>query len=138
MAGYKRSKRFILEFEDEEFEGLEVTVGQPSIQDILTIRRMQSLLGDKDASQEDAFEGLCTILGKYIKEWNLEDDDDQPVIPSPSALLDQDVDFVMAIVVAWTRASVGVNVPLDDGSPSGETSLEASLAMESVSLSPSS
>jgi hypothetical protein len=138
MAGYKRSKRFILEFEDEEFDGLEVTVGQPSIQDILTIRRVQGLLGEKDADQEDAFEKLCKILGKYIKEWNLEDDDDQPIKPSSNALLDQDVDFVLAIVVAWTRASVGVADPLDEGSPSGETSLEASLATESVSLSQSS
>ena len=133
MAGYKRSKKYVLEFEDEEFEGLEVTVGVPSLRDILRIKSLEEKL-----KEEGVFEELCTLLGKYVKEWNLLDDDDQPVTPSPDALLDLDMDFVMAVVSAWTKAAVGVAAPLDEDSPSGETSLEASLPMETLSPSPES
>ncbi len=131
MAGYKRSKRYILEFEDEEFEGLEVTVGVPSLRDTLRIQALEGKL-----KEEGAFEELCTILGKYVKEWNLLDDDDQPIRPSQDSLLDLDMDFVMTIVSAWTRAAVGVAAPLDEGSPSGETSEEAALPMATLSPSP--
>jgi hypothetical protein len=43
-----------------------------------------------------------------------------------------------AIFNAWVEAITGVSVPLDGGSTSGDSSLEASIPMEPLSPSPSS
>lgn len=131
MAGYKRPQRtYILTFDDPEFEGLEVEMKSAPLGVVL---QLQSL-ADK-GSDADAVRQMLKIFASRLKSWNLLDDDDKPVPASAKGLETQDIQFLMGLIRAWVAAIAGVSAPLDGGSPSGETSPEASQALASLSKS---
>jgi hypothetical protein len=102
------------------------------------------------------------FMGSAIR-WNLEDEDGNPVALVKGGphlcrcgqtqlqsvgqscmscsdayiegFLDQDLDFQMSVIVAWSEAITGVDVPLGRPSSGGEPSLVASLPMEPLSES---
>ena len=135
MAGYKRTtKKYKLQFSDEEYEGLEVTMGGASLGLIMDLQRLSERLGENQDNAA-AVEQMMEIFCSKLLDWNLVDDDDQPVPITVAGLRTQDMAFVMTLIAAWTQAVAGVNAPLAVGSPSGEPSLEASLTMEPLSPS---
>jgi hypothetical protein len=115
-----------------------------------------------------AVEDLFGRFSRVIISWNLEDDarecrdcsagwfdldevacpkcghedwsvvEDAPVPVTKKALLDQDLDFVMAIVNAWTSAVGDVGDDLKKGSTSGGKFPEVSIPMELLSKNPQS
>lgn len=137
MPGYvPKRKTYTLDFADTEYDGLEVKLCG------LTTGELLDAMEKKEEASEDsnsgAFRELLDLVADKIVSWNVETEDGRPVAPTLEALHAQDPDFNLAIVNAWTTAINGVPAPLDGDSTSGDPSLEASIPMESLSLSPES
>lgn len=136
--GYKAKKKlYRLKFAaGHDLEGLEVTMASVSMGTLLELQEMGNR-ADEVAKDMNQFRGLVDTFAGSMIGWNLEDDFDQPVPTTAEGILAQDPDFIMAIILEWTKAISGVPDPLAAGSTSGGQSLEASLPMAPLS-SPSS
>ena len=135
--GYTRKLYRLTWPADHKLHGLEVTTKGLSI---ARYRKMTSLAGqmkpgDPD-SQATAAEQLCAEFAKCLTAWNLEDEG-APVPATAEGIADQDMDFMLGLVMAWmdTVAGVGADTPLPEPSSGGDRALEASLPMEPLSLS---
>lgn len=125
--GYERNpKVYHLKFQDGEYAGLEVRVRSLSMKQLLTIRTGNGEEG------KDGTETAVRFLAERIIDWNLTDQG-VPVPTTLDAILDEDDDFVLAIINKWTTAVSGVSAPLPESSPSGEPSPVASIPMEPLS-----
>jgi len=128
-VGYERNpKVYHLKFQDGEYAGLEVRVRSLSMKQLLTIRTGNGEEG------KDGTETAVRFLAERIIDWNLTDQG-VPVPTTLDAILDEDDDFVLAIINKWTNAVSGVGAPLPESSPSGEPSPVASIPMEPLSES---
>lgn len=125
--GYKRKPKYIrFTFADDtEYAGLSVTVRTVNLRSLLKIRAA--------SAEADDVEVLAGLVADQLVEWNLEEEDGTPIAPSREALLDQDFDFLMAIINEWNATVAGVSAPLEQPSTSGGKSLEASIPMETLS-----
>lgn len=123
-----------LKFEDEEFAGLEIRARSLPLESLFQLQEAQEK-ADQDSS---AAREVMRTLGDAIIEWNLEDDDGNPVKPGADGLLQLDIRFAMAILNAWQEAMVSVPNRLLAASNGGETSLERLIQMDVSSPSPGS
>lgn len=131
--GYKPKKKiYTLAFEDPGFEGLEVKIRGLNTGQVMDI----------DAARGDGGDGaivtMLQLMAEQLVEWNVEDDDNQPVPTTFEGVRSLDIDFNWAIIDAWQNAAAGVNTPLDSDSTSTELSLVASIPTETLSLPPES
>lgn len=131
--GFKpKRKIYTLDFEDPEFEGLEVKIRGLNTGQVL----------DLDTAREDgsdeAIRGVLELFAGALVEWNVEDDQERPVPADIGGVRTQDLAFNMAIIDAWQQAMVGVPAPLDEPSTGTEPSLAASIPMETLPLPPES
>lgn len=127
--GFERNpKIYHLKFQDGDYAGLEVRVRSLSMKQLLIIRT-----GNGDEGK-DGTQTAVEFLAERIVDWNLTSDG-APVPATLDAILDEDDDFVLAIINKWTTAVSGVSAPLDETSPSGETSQVVSIPMEALSES---
>lgn len=142
--GFKRKKKlYRLKFVDSDLDGLEVLMRSVSTGRMLEIQEMASASKAAVASKGDgddpmdmsAVKSMVGMIADAMVSWNLEDDDDTPVPATTEGLLDQDIDFLMQIVTAWTEAIAGVAAPLERSSTGGVNALEVSLPMETLSSS---
>lgn len=127
MGKFKAPKKFIVvDFVGHpDLEGLEVKMRKLNIGQYLKVAASAT---DGTADVEP----LLTAFADNIVEWNLEDDDDQPVPTDLDGVKSLDLDFVMPVITSWMKAIAGVAAPLESGSNSGETALEASMSMETL------
>jgi len=135
--GYRRSpKAYRLKFEDPDLAGLEVTARSLPLGDFLKVAELAGTgagNGMKSAGQ------LFAAFASALVEWNLEDDDGQPVPATLEGVHSQELDFMMTVVMAWIQAMSAVDTPLPGGSPNGVPSaLAPSLPMEPRSPNPPS
>lgn len=135
--GYKAKKYHLTFDESTGHDGLEATMRSISTANLLLIQKLGSGFNAANLDPE-AFEQLVKILSDSMIEWNVEDDDDQPVPTTVEGILSQDPDLIMTIITVWTTAAGGIKAPLGGGSTSGGKSLEESLQMATLSPSPSS
>lgn len=123
--GYKRElKLYRLRFEDPDMAGLEVVAKSLRLREFLD---MNALAGDIQ-SEADA-EKMYRRFGDALVEWNLLDENDEPVPATYEGLADQELDFVLDIIRAWQQAIAGVDPTSPAGLNSGGISPEASLPM---------
>lgn len=126
--GYKRkSKTFTLQFEDEEFDGLEIRTRSVSLGKFLDMLTLINAPMDKE-NVDNLFREFVGI----VIEWNLEDDDDIPVPLTVDGLYSLDLDFVKSIIDAWQEAMEGISTPLEKNSPGGEQFQEELIPMETL------
>ena len=133
--GYVRNKRYKLVFADEEFAGLEVVTRPLPIGDYL---EMVALMDERPETLRQSKDKSVNILGIFagaLISWNLEADDGTPVPATLEGMTSQDYELCLEVIRAYIDAINGVPAPLDEPSPSGEPSLEASLPMEPLSQS---
>jgi hypothetical protein len=73
----------------------------------------------------------------HLIEWNLEDEDGQPLPTTSEAVRGVDKDLIAALNNAWIQSLIGVHAadPLPESSPSGEPSQVESIPMEALSES---
>jgi hypothetical protein len=137
--GFKAKKKlYLLRFAaDHDLAGLEVTMSSVSMGALLSLQEM-STRQDEIVRDKTQFREMIEVFAGAMIGWNLEDDFDRPIPITVDGVLTQDTDFIMSIIVEWTKAISGVSRPLGDGSTSGGQSPEASLPMEPRSPSPPS
>lgn len=134
--GFKAKKKlYKLIFADEDMAGLEVTMTSVPMGDLMSLQQLDPKRAANDPAE---FRELLGIFAGAMLSWNLVDDNDQPVPITVDAFLKQDIDFIFAIIDAWSTAVAGVSAPLDGGSTDGATALEASMPMDVSSPSLSS
>lgn len=137
--GYRKQKKvFVLTFEDPELEGLEVRATGLSVGKMISMLDLARLSnGNKLTS--DAVEDIDKLFRTFAQalvSWNLEDDAGQPVPATYEGLMSQDLDFVMALAMAWMDGMVGTPGPLDGNSSGGERSEVPPMPMETLSANP--
>ena len=138
MAGkrFRRERKlYQLTFDDPELDGFECVMSGVSLDRFIEISALAAELETPAGRTRENIEAQFTTLAASLVEWNLDDEDGNPVPCDYDGLADQDFDFVMAIMLGWMKAISQVSVPLDSGSSSGETSPEASLGLASLSRS---
>lgn len=131
--GYRpKRKIFTLEFEGEAYEGLEVRIRG------LNTGQMIDLDTARADGRDEAVIAILQLMADRLVEWNVEDDDGQPVPTTFDGVRSLDLDFNWAIIDAWQDAVAGVAAPLDEPSTATEPSLVASIPTETLSLPPES
>jgi hypothetical protein len=138
--GYKRKRTIKISFDEgHEFAGLEVRMKTVGVGTLLRLLPLIDRLDFSDLSSEDAdqlagLEESFRQLARIFDSWNIEDEDDTgATVPVPctyEALMEQDLRLITAVLRAWAEHLAGVPAPLEQPSPDGDPSLEASLPME--------
>lgn len=117
--GFKpKEKTFLLEFEDEEYEGLEIEMRSLDVGSFLTLNKLTS---KKDPSEAE-MAAMFKIFAKGIKSWNVEGGDGVVWPTTYASVLKLDTDFVISIISAWLGGAAGVDEDLGKDSTSGEKS----------------
>jgi hypothetical protein len=119
-----KAPRVNIAFEEgHEYHGLEVSLRKLNLQEFLDINGIGEV--------EDMHAGhQLKTMGEKLIAWNLEDEEGNPIPPTPDAVLLQDKDLMIAICTAWLDALRGVSGPLEQSSPDTGPSLEASIPMD--------
>jgi len=94
--------------------------------------------GNSVAENIKATRELLSRFAAALVSWNVEDEEGEPVPPTLDSIFAEDLGFVLAVIKAWMDAIAGVSGPLAPSLPAGEPSPEASIPMESLSLSQAS
>jgi hypothetical protein len=129
--GYQRPTLKLV-FDDPEMEGLIVRARRLKIGTYVDLLRAAGL----DLKDETNRKELAERIMSAVIDWNLEDEDSQPVPVTPAGFLDQDLRFIIQMSEALLAAHRGVPGPLERPSPAGGQSLEQSIPMEIESPSP--
>ena len=140
--GYKPKRTlYRLTFEDPDLEGLEVVTRRPSVDGLLRFvelyEQVQGL--DEESFKPEDIKLLTSLFERFVKvlvEWNVEDDDDQPVPRTVEGLQGLELDFTMQIIESWITGMFQAPPPLPGASEPGSVPPEASLPMEALSPSP--
>lgn len=119
---------YTLNFQGTEMDGLIVVMKQPSIGEIMGVKRAQT---DGDNADDRA---LDTFVRNLVS-WNLAREDGSDVPATKDGLLEQSVGFMNAVISAWGNAVSGVPAPLEMPSTSGSQSAEELIS--TATLSPS-
>jgi hypothetical protein len=142
--GFKPQRTlYKLDFTGTELEGLQATVRSVSMGQLLqlmenadAVSRLQQLDERSDAAAIAArLRELFAPLARVLVEWNLLDDDDQPVPANLEGLLTQDLDFLTKLMTAFGTAMTQAPPPLRASSPSGASSPEEQTAAAALSKS---
>jgi hypothetical protein len=136
--GYKRPNLTLVFGETHgDLAGLEVVMKRMSIDQLAEMSGLmdfaKSASGDDNALGPEARERLrqlCGMVADRMVEWNLEDDDDVPVLCTATELAKQDPTMVYAIITEWMDAVAGVSGPLGPKSPGGDLSMEESIQIQ--------
>lgn len=127
MGFQRKRKVYKLDFEGTEYDGLVVRVGALTTGEYLEFVTLTAT-ADEDENQTAS---LMEMLAKHLRSWNLEEDG-EPVPCNFEALKANDLGMNMAVVHAWIGAMSGVDEETEKKSPSGESSLLASVPTENL------
>lgn len=141
MGGYKvKRTTYKLAFEDDDLDGLEVTVRSISLARFLTmvdVQKLQALqVGALTLEDRELIERLFDQLARSLVAWNLEEEDGTPIPPTRDSIFEGDVMLMCQIVMAWVGAMVSVPTPLGPNSNDGPRFPEASIPMAPLSENP--
>lgn len=123
--GYKpKRKTYTLKFEDPEMDGLVVRTRGRTVDDAIAFQA--------GLPYEEALERFADI----VIDWNVLDEDDNPVPATAEGMRTLDEEFLVAVMGAFNQAINGVSGPLEKPSNDGEiTEIEASMKMAPLSSS---
>jgi hypothetical protein len=121
----KKSTLYVLKFEgeDDELDGLEVTIRSLSIREFLALTRLSK-------SPDEAGDAMMERFASALVEWNLADEDGRDVPADLDGVQVQEPKFILRLISAWMEQMAGVDAPLAQSSSDGQPSLEALMAME--------
>ena len=133
--GHKRKLYHLTWPEDHALHGLEVTTKGLSIGRLRTMMGLTSEMGKGGEEQAKAAEALFDQFAHVLVSWNREEDDGTPVPATREGIAEEDLSFMIGLVMAWMDAVAGVDTPLPAASPPGpDPALEESLPMAPLSL----
>ena len=114
--GYRREpRRIILDFDDPELNGLEVVTRSVPLGTFLAML-------DSSSDATKTMQLLQDFAENALVEWNLEDEDGNPVEATMGGMKTQDTDFMLTIVKTWLEAIGTASAPLVGASNNGSTS----------------
>jgi len=122
---------YTLDFpEGDELHGLTVTAKSVSVGTFLRLARLQDTAGGSGVEAIAAVDGLFDAFGKSLREWDLQDDDGQPVPATADGLRTLELRHAMSVIAAWMGGMAQVPAPLAETSPAGGPSEVALPPME--------
>lgn len=141
MAGRKRFKRekrqYLLRFDPEQFpdlEGFECVCTGATLEQFVGVAALSEVLKTEDGRTEENIRKQYEVFARFLKSWNLDDDDDEPVPCTYEGLASLEIDFVLAIQAAWQQALASVPKASNENLPSGDQSgAESRLQLASLS-----
>lgn len=114
-----------------DLEGLLVEMKGISVGTFMEVAEMADLdPRNFSAADMPRVKRLFEIVADSLAEWNLLDDEDQPVPATHAGVMSQDFPLVMAIIEGWMEAIGGVPTPLDQPSADGKQSGGLSIPMD--------
>ncbi len=113
--------------------GLTMILWTASVDDYIRIGKIED---DGDLTPARV-ETLCEAMGPMLVEWDLTQNG-EPVPANTAGLRSLSVPLAVRLAGEWLSAVAKVPGPLEQPSPDGEPSAEASLPMEVLSPSPAS
>lgn len=125
--GYKVPKRtLVLEFEQgDEHHGLEVRmILEAPLSLLFEMQRLARI-----ATEEEAERILRTFGDALLIDWNVEDDEGQPIPATGDGLLSLPFSLARLMIAKWTEAATGPPAPLGAPSPNGNTLAAMSMAL---------
>jgi hypothetical protein len=131
--GYKPKRTtYRLRFTDDELDGLVIDAKGASTGQMLFLQRLGAQISGQEGSRVDPelLETVVDQLAAGIVDWNVEDDDDQPIPPTKENIFALEPVLLIRILQAWAQALAGVSDDLGKDSTSGESFPEESLPME--------
>jgi hypothetical protein len=133
MAGYRRQpKQYRLRFEDPDMEGFVCLAKSVTVDEFIELSAMAAGMA---TGQTSDLTPIFELLSRSIVEWNLEDDEGEPLKPTTEVIRAQDIDFTMSILMGWMGAIASVSPPLSGSSPNGGIPSEVSAQLASLSQS---
>lgn len=134
--GYKPKKRtFVLKFEDEEYEGMEVRMRSISVEKTMELMSQADKARSGEHERGDGAREMEKLFGDFAKNlesWNLENDDDAPIPADLEGVKQLDLDFFMDLLFGWLEGMLSVSAPLGRRSSDGKQSEELSIPMETL------
>jgi hypothetical protein len=128
---FKRDKRqYRLHFEGTVLDGLVALVKSVPVGTMLQMAEMAALVDGFTPADISTLGMMFEILADALVEWNMVDDDDQPVPTTMEGIRSLDMDEAMLLIQKWMEVTVGVPGPLDPGSTAGAPSPVASIPMD--------
>src|SRR5215472_683650 len=122
--GYKRKLYTLTWPEDHDLHGLEVVTKGLTVERLF---KMTSLATGLDAGggpqkQADAATQLFGEFARCLVSWNLEEDDGAPVPATAGGVADQDMGFMISLILSWMDAVAGMggDTPLPQSLPGGD------------------
>lgn len=123
---------YVLDFDDPQYEGLEVRAVSADLGTFLELTSLAEI-GDNPSMQDIGKVGDLLIgFAKVLRGWNVTDDQGDPVPPTVDGLRSLEFGFCFAIVAAWIRATAGVAAPLAPGSNGGGPSVDLSTLPQEI------
>lgn len=125
---------YVLDFEDEKYQGLEVRMTEMTMGEILDgvdfswLSNATSLPADEMNSRIASLYGMFT---EHLQGWNAVRKG-KPVPATLDGVRSMGAGFVGPIVKTWIQAVIGVPAPLAAESQNGDQALEESLPMETL------
>ncbi len=115
----------LIQFEDGEYAGAEVRCSlDVPMRTLLTFKRMAG-------GEVDQVERGYELFGKQMLiDWNLEDDEGQPIPCSTDHFMEQPLAFLNAVTAQWIEAVTGVPKDSNETSANGSTLAAASVPTE--------
>jgi hypothetical protein len=131
MGYTPRRHVYLLQFEGEEFEGLEVRMRAAKLGMMFDARTLAAIdMTNPSVADVDATLEQMEILADHIVSWNIEDEDGNPVPANLDGLKQQEVPLVGQIFAAWQQAMGDVTGPLPNSLSSSRPPDSLSLPME--------
>lgn len=129
MGFHLKPKNIVLQFDETtEYAGFECTISGMNLGEYMEVLRLDEVTTGVLDSQVKRF-------ADSLISWNLEDEQGNPIPATPEQVFQQDMDFMLHVATKWLDAIHGVSAPLDQTSPDGEPSVEASIPMDALSES---
>lgn len=136
MARY-REQRQIYKLIFPDMDGLEIRVKS------IPIGKLKKLMNAdlENITEREAVgsaDEMFTEFSKALVEWNLDDEDGNPVPPTLEGIEGRDIDFMMKIISIWLETVSGVpkGSPLAPSSNAGLPYPAVSMTTETLSPSP--
>lgn len=131
--GYTPNRHvYVLEFDDPQYEGLEVRAVSADLGTFLDLTALAEIGDDPSPADIGRVGELLSGFAKVLRSWNVLDDQGNDVPPSVDGLKSLEFGFCFAIIAAWIKATAGVAAPLARRSNAGGPSVDLSTLPQEV------
>ncbi len=127
--GYRRKNTTtVVHFADDRYADLHIIMKAASMKTMLTALELAAKLermGENPTAGVGTMRQLMELFASKLVQWNLLDENGDPVPPTVDGLLECDPSEAIDMVMAWADTALGVDAPLDPTSVAGKRSAEA-------------